>query len=175
MKICSKCKKELNKGDFYKRKDGYRLWCKKCEKEYAYKWRANNKDKWNSYNKVWKKNNPDKIKDYKSRMYNIDNGKSAINKMKYTHGIGIEEYNVMHKGQEGRCAICGSRKASKFGRLYIDHCHGTGKIRGLLCRNCNAGLGMFKDDPEIIMEAATYLLNSKAKEQFDKATKESAA
>ena len=66
--------------------------------------------------------------------------------------------------QNGRCAICGGtgervHKGVKSG-LYIDHDHDTGKIRGLLCHDCNSGLGHFRDNPALLLKALRYLKNA---------------
>lgn len=55
--------------------------------------------------------------------------------------------------QDGRCAICGVAPDT----LVVDHCHDTGVTRGLLCRWCNLGLGMFKDDLKAMEQAHSYL------------------
>lgn len=75
---------------------------------------------------------------------------------KARYGITVEEYNEKSAAQEHRCAICGSRCVTGR-RLAVDHCHVTGAIRGLLCANCNTGLGKFKDDPWILKAAIDYL------------------
>lgn len=72
------------------------------------------------------------------------------------------DYESMHSAQGGRCAICNKpeRRRSKLGntrRLAIDHCHKTGRVRSLLCANCNTGLGLFLDDPDLLTKAAEYL------------------
>jgi hypothetical protein len=73
--------------------------------------------------------------------------------LRFRYGIGVEDYEEMYKNQKGKCAIC--RKKKK--KLDVDHCHRTGKIRGLLCNSCNQGLGLFKDDEKIMKQAANYL------------------
>jgi len=73
------------------------------------------------------------------------------------YGISPEDYNRMFNEQGGKCAICGSHQ-SEFNRsLSIDHCHTTGKVRMLLCINCNSLLGMAKDDKNILEKAQAYL------------------
>lgn len=75
-------------------------------------------------------------------------------------GTTSEVIEQMNRKQKGRCAICGNRPSVKNGRvmnLHIDHCHKTGKVRGLLCGACNSGLGMFKDSPKLLLEAVAYL------------------
>lgn len=72
------------------------------------------------------------------------------------YGLTTDAYAQMMDAQNGVCAICKSPSTSK--RLAIDHCHTTGKVRALLCQNCNVSLGGFKDDPRLLLEAAKYLL-----------------
>lgn len=74
------------------------------------------------------------------------------------YGITIEEYNSLLEKQNGKCAICGAAIGDNSGnRLYVDHNHKTGKVRGLLCSACNFGIGKFKDSPELLKKAAIYL------------------
>lgn len=91
-------------------------------------------------------------------------------RLKSEFGINIDIYNEMLKAQNGQCAICGSKFADKAGRmLHVDHCHKTGKVRGLLCTNCNTGLGKFKDDPSLMLKAIAYLQGQLESEK-DRAT-----
>jgi len=76
-------------------------------------------------------------------------------------GITVADFDAMQAKQHGVCAIC----SQPFGcsirkRLCIDHDHKTGRVRGLLCFNCNTGLGKFSDDPGHLRRAADYLENS---------------
>jgi Recombination endonuclease VII len=72
------------------------------------------------------------------------------------YGINSQQYDVMFKNQNGMCAICG--RPPKNRRLNVDHCHKTGRIRGLLCWRCNRGLGFFwNDDPVLMKKAIEYL------------------
>ena len=70
------------------------------------------------------------------------------------YGMSVEEYESMLEAQGGACRICGGRHVRA---LAVDHCHRTGRIRGLLCSNCNTALGMMKDDPLTVARAAAYL------------------
>jgi hypothetical protein len=79
----------------------------------------------------------------------------------YWHGLSLakyklssEEYERMLDEQKSLCAIC---KQPDTVKLCVDHCHRTNKIRKLLCRSCNYGLGCFKDNPELCINAAKYL------------------
>jgi len=74
------------------------------------------------------------------------------------YGITVEQYKAMVDEQEGLCAICGTSEPGEwFTRLVVDHCHSTGKVRGLLCAKCNRGLGQFKDNPQMLRSAIAYL------------------
>ena len=91
-------------------------------------------------------------------------------KLKEAYGITPEDYDAMYELQEGRCAICGVQKepwepgAGIDGRdrfLVVDHCHIDGHVRGLLCGNCNHGLGKFRDDPALMRAAADYIIQTR--------------
>jgi hypothetical protein len=78
-----------------------------------------------------------------------------------TYGIDMAEYERMLDEQGGRCQICGDEgftmaKHHKL-KLVVDHCHTTGKVRGLLCHNCNRALGLFHDSTESLQRAIEYL------------------
>lgn len=73
------------------------------------------------------------------------------------YGITLGDYNIMLERQKHVCAICGSPATVDQRAFHVDHCHKTGKIRGILCNGCNAGLGHFKDDPSVLLRAATYI------------------
>ena len=77
-------------------------------------------------------------------------------KLKLTYGITIEEFDNMMKKQDSKCKICNS-DISKKGEANVDHCHTNGYVRGLLCFNCNIGLGMFKDNLSLLKNAIKYL------------------
>lgn len=74
-------------------------------------------------------------------------------------GITVSDYNVMFAQQEGKCAVCrsSSSKNRRSPHLYVDHCHKTGKVRGLLCHRCNIALGMLQEDESLFAVATEYL------------------
>lgn len=72
------------------------------------------------------------------------------------YGITPEQYDEMAVRQGGVCAICGDGPSPKR-RLVVDHNHETGAVRGLLCANCNAGVGLLGDDPATLLRAVAYL------------------
>lgn len=94
--------------------------------------------------KAYNAKNPDKKKDQHLREH---------------FGISLTDYQEILAKQKGKCAICGSTtskvKIAKY--LYVDHDHNTGEIRGLLCNNCNFGIGQFKDDVNLLLKAVEYL------------------
>jgi hypothetical protein len=69
-----------------------------------------------------------------------------------TYGLSETEFDDLFEAQGGVCAICRAKEADS-----VDHCHATGRIRSLLCRACNAGLGFFRDEPQLLRAAAAYL------------------
>jgi len=85
--------------------------------------------------------------------------------LKRCYGITIEDYNEMLEKQDGKCATCGStetagRKSGRGGAadvFAVDHCHDTGKVRGLLCHRCNRAMGLLGDNTQIIQSMIEYL------------------
>lgn len=75
--------------------------------------------------------------------------------IKRIYGLAESDYEEMLKAQNGVCKICGNECAR--GRLSVDHDHHTGRVRGLLCRDCNVNNGIFNDDPNLLRRAAEYL------------------
>jgi hypothetical protein len=72
--------------------------------------------------------------------------------LKALYGIDHDTFDVISATQNGRCAICHEEK-----KLHVDHCHNTGKVRGLLCHTCNAGIGMLRESPDLLHAAVRYL------------------
>ncbi len=83
--------------------------------------------------------------------------KKAWRLVKKIYGISYEDYMKMFRSQNGACAICNNPKLLTKRRMHIDHDHTTGKVRGLLCHNCNLVLGHAKDSAKILMSAVVYL------------------
>lgn len=80
------------------------------------------------------------------------------------YGITLEEYDALFVIQGGVCALCGEPSDSERRLLSVDHCHDTGKVRGLLCSSCNMGIGIFNDDIESLEKAIAYLRSHQQKE-----------
>ena len=88
-----------------------------------------------------------------SQTHSQDPDETELRSRCRNYGIELEDYQNMLDLQNDRCAICETIPQT----FHIDHCHKTGKVRGLLCRGCNHGLGQFKDDPIALERAAKYL------------------
>lgn len=73
------------------------------------------------------------------------------------YGMTVEVYLAMSEAQGHVCKICGNPETDKYGNLHVDHDHETNRVRGLLCGNCNTGLGKFRDDPNLLVAAIAYL------------------
>jgi len=103
-----------------------------------------NKEKRVQYSRDFRKNQPKKVRE---------------TYLKHKYDLTLEQYDELLKSQDYKCAICKSSSCGRKDRkiLFIDHCHNTGKVRGLLCNKCNCGIGNFKDKPEFLKEAIKYL------------------
>ena len=73
------------------------------------------------------------------------------------YGITKADFDLLLVQQGGVCAICGGDRSGPGQRFHVDHCHDSGKVRGLLCGNCNTAIGLLGDDPERADKAAAYL------------------
>lgn len=98
------------------------------------------------------KNNPDVRSKWERSNSQLRSEQAASRK----YGISTEEVRRLRTANGGVCECCGI--APPIGSYHaIDHCHATGAIRGLLCRDCNLGIGLFKDSPELLRAAAAYI------------------
>jgi predicted ATPase len=149
-KTCKICKEEKGISEFHKLKKWYASYCKRCQSVFIKKWREDNIEEIKKKKKEYHQNLSPEYK--RNRKY--------VSR----YNITIEIYDEMFQKQEGVCAICfqkETRKSRKF--LSIDHCHKTGKVRGLLCDSCNNILGRAKDNNLILLSAAHYLENTSNK------------
>ena len=93
--------------------------------------------------------------------YRKSNGRNVKRTyLKMLYGITIEDFERIQEDQDGKCKICGEEEKAVIRGVPLDHCHETGKIRGLLCHRCNKGLGEFGESPEMLRKAAEYLERS---------------
>lgn len=109
------------------------------------------------YARQWRKDNPEAAAEH-ARKSRIKNKEKMRNKqLLKSFGITIEQYNAMLLNQKGRCALCGNGPEYDDKSFAVDHCHKTGKVRAILCRGCNVGIGNLRDDPELLIKAAEYI------------------
>jgi hypothetical protein len=116
---------------------------------YAKEWRKSglNKARNAEYQRRYKAKNPEKVKQIQES-----------NKLRKYYGLTIVQRNAMFQAQGHRCAICRSAEPGrKNANWAVDHCHDTGKVRGILCHPCNAMLGYAKDNPATLTAAIEYL------------------
>lgn len=111
--------------------------------EYKRRYRLKNKEKIVKYNN-----------EYKERRKEIDRLRTLKER-----GLSIDQYNILFKQQEGKCAICGTHQDKLKQSLCVDHNHKTNQIRGLLCGKCNRGIGYLNDDVNVLEKAIQYLIN----------------
>ncbi len=146
-KHCPACKRNRAVKFFAKHsrmRSGLQSYCRKCasalvsrSRKVAY---AENPAKFKNYMKAWLAANPEKAQQLK------------VNQKLKQYGLTQAQYDQLHKTANGHCQIC-QQKA----KLVIDHDHETGRVRGLLCRLCNMGLGKFHDSVLALQAAITYL------------------
>lgn len=142
-RVCRICQEEKPLTEFKVNKSmklGYENICKKCDKEQKKKYRGD------------LKNDPNAYQDYLK--------KAVARSVKSKYGLTIDQYAKLIDKYKV-CQICGEEFSDKV-IPHIDHNHGTGKVRALLCRNCNLILGYAKDNPAIFKSAIKYL------KKFDK-------
>jgi hypothetical protein len=118
--------------DLHHRPPHLSSYCKKCRNK-----------KWTERTNIRRRNHPEETR--KNHLWK-------------EYRITLIEYNEMFILQDGRCAICGIHQSELQRSLAVDHNHKTGKVRGLLCRECNLGLGYFRDNPDLMSKAMEYLV-----------------
>jgi hypothetical protein len=120
-------------------------------KEYKKRQLENSKN-WSQNNKQRKKESG--IEYRKKRGPRSKERFASLIKKKYN--LDYEDYLLMFKNQDNKCKLC-FRKAKEGKKLHLDHCHTTGKIRGLLCAQCNWYLGFIEKDPDLLNRIKVYL------------------
>jgi len=146
-RICTSCgeAKEETSG-FYRnggKRKGYNAICKICRFKQQQVYYNKHKEE---YLIRTRKYRSERLEHYKITQRNLN--------LRKEYGLTREDYNKMFEDQKGRCAIC---QKEWHKTLLVDHDHKTRRVRGLLCRKCNTGLGQFCDDPNILWDATLYL------------------
>jgi hypothetical protein len=160
-KRCSKCRSTKQIVEFSNdkgRQDGKSPWCKECVRKGQLKWLA--KPGKRELKRAYQRKRAQRP-DIKAKMLAYQ--KTEVGKtiawrvrIKAKYGLSHEEYNVKLAAQGGRCAVChGLFKDRKT--THVDHCHTTGKVRDILCHNCNRALGAAHDDEKILSALIDYL------------------
>lgn len=145
MKRCSHCKETKAITEFFAsaiRFDGLDRRCRTCCGTLHDQWRRKNLPAAAAAGRKWRAENPERSKDH-GRKKNYD--------------LPLGTYDRMLAQQNGKCAICFAESAGGKGAFHVDHCHDSGKVRGLLCHECNLGLGKFKDRADLLTSAINYL------------------
>lgn len=152
MLLCYTCKTTKPKEAFHNcstSPTGKQTTCKVCRKEQRLHY-YNTRTEEQRVNEL--------LKGREWRKKNLTHCRHSWVKAKY--GISPNEYTSLKIKQNFCCAICGKSEEDNGRFLATDHCHTTGKVRGLLCKCCNLGLGQFKDDAKLLSLAVDYLRNT---------------
>jgi hypothetical protein len=158
MKTCKKCGASKPLEEFYPNpggKDGRRPECKACNSAQRKLWYKANRDREIERVRAWQQANREHYLRKQAEYRSATNRDHRSGHLKRKFGLTLDEYEQLLRSQGGRCAVCGAKPGRAS--LHVDHDHGTGKIRGLLCFRCNGGLGQFQEKPARLVRAADYL------------------
>lgn len=157
---CCVCSVPLSRDNWQlcKQKVNHKI-CTSCNNARAKKWKAENKEKVKEQKRKWSLKNKDKNKVYASK---VTPQKQRQYSIKGFFGLSWEEYTTLYLASNGKCGICSIKlsmsKEEGTHTAHIDHNHITGKVRGILCRSCNRGIGYLNDSSDRLFLAADYLL-----------------
>jgi len=134
-----------------RRREIYRRWYYRHREEFLPKKNAARREKHKLLTAEEKNKKAMAYREWRSR-----NGRHIQQRRLARYDLTIEQFESLLKEQGGACAIC---RSTKFGpkNWHVDHDHKTGRVRGLLCHNCNLAIGLMKDNPKQLHEAAHYL------------------
>lgn len=159
-KVKKVCKKHGELTPDLVKKSGH---CRLCHRESAGRARKLDRTRANEWTRNDRKNFPEKYRQWQKVAPSRQYDKRLEHYLRQVYKLSIEEYKSMIEKQDNKCKICGNEEKRKSvsekvaPRLCIDHCHKTGVIRGLLCHECNKGLGAFKDSIDLLFRAVEYL------------------
>jgi hypothetical protein len=168
--ICTKCSENLPLDKFssykYKKPDGSTATrkytqCNFCRNKAQYERRKNNPEAYERLKARWRrkaaKQKEDRPDMFKKRLESYKESGVLKGHHLKRYGVSLEQYLEMLRAQDYKCLIC-EVKAEELDRdLCVDHCHTTGKIRGLLCNSCNTALGLLKEREDLILKAIEYI------------------
>lgn len=126
------------------------------EKEYRKNWRLAHPEALKRYAKTAARKHKTKILAYRRKWREREVSKDY--ELRTAFGIGIKDYKEMLDVQNNVCAICKEPQNMGKKNLAVDHDHSNGEIRGLLCNRCNMVLGLVKENTNILMDMAAYLI-----------------
>lgn len=152
LKTCTYCVIEKTVSEFYVlggNKKGFRPVCKECM--YLQKTRGVNFNKEERI--AYKKRKKEKALEYRRRAKYHTTEKARDTALRIKYNITLCEFKKMKENQENKCYIC----KLFCDKLCVDHCHKTGKVRKLLCNNCNKSLGLLKENVKTVKNMVKYL------------------
>ena len=157
-KTCSKCKETKPVEDFRIHNGYVRGECRACEAAIRKLHYQTDPAKFAAASRKWCRENREHHNATKRAWHAANKAKHKDTTLKRTYGISLGDYENLLALQGGVCAVCKTATHSNCGRaLHVDHCHATGKIRGLLCGKCNSLLGFVNDDVKLLDAAKEYL------------------
>jgi hypothetical protein len=118
-----------------------------------------------AYNADWRKNNPQRKKDRDATRQRALLPHIRLRRKKWKSAAYEKRVAALVRDHGGLCDICGGPPDGRWKKLNIDHCHETGAFRGLLCKGCNQGLGLFRDSEARLLSAARYIKNAKRRKK----------
>jgi hypothetical protein len=161
MKRCNACGALKPLEHYYRAlgtRDGRRGDCIDCTKAAKRERHARNAEAYRARARQWAAENPERRAAYQREYRTRPEVKRRARDAYYrrTHGISADDFDRMLAEQNGRCAICG-RVPEREAAMHVDHDHLDGHVRGLLCIDCNQGIGKLREDPSILLRAVVYL------------------
>jgi len=138
--------------------------CLKCQSEHKRRQRKNRPKEVRAKVNAYYQKTKDRQLELRRKNYKENESvrlKKRNRDLKKAYNISIEDYLFLEAVQDNKCAICrGNQRNKRTNYFDVDHNHKTGKVRGLLCTNCNQGIGKFQDNKELLLHAYNYLEDS---------------
>jgi hypothetical protein len=157
VKTCKACGASKPLSDYYANpagRQGTRPECKNCTRASRKQWYEKNREREIQRVLAWQREHPEMLRE-RMDAFRVAGKKKISDRrshLKRKYGLTLEDFDAMLESQGGGCAICGRPDADN-----VDHDHETGRVRGILCWNCNVAIGQFEDDADRVVMAAAYL------------------